>query len=43
MAETSRVDDDRSEFRTNLSLIKNVRDPSDVESCAGSMTSTRRC
>ena len=32
MAETSRADDDRSEFRTNLSLIKNVRDPSDVES-----------
>ena len=32
MAQTSRADDDRSEFRTNLSLIKNVRDRSDVES-----------
>jgi RNA polymerase sigma factor (sigma-70 family) len=32
MEESSRADDDRSEFRTNLSLIKNVRDPSDAES-----------
>ena len=26
------ADDDRSEFRTNLSLIKSVRDPADAES-----------
>ncbi len=32
MSQSSGADDDRSEFRTNLSLIKNVRDPSDGES-----------
>ena len=32
MSQSSGADDDRSEFRTNLSLIKNVRDRSDVES-----------
>jgi RNA polymerase sigma-70 factor, ECF subfamily len=32
MSQTSGADDDRSEFRTNLSLIKSVRDGSDVES-----------
>jgi RNA polymerase sigma-70 factor, ECF subfamily len=32
MSQTSGKDDDRSEFRTNLSLIKSVRDRSDVES-----------
>jgi RNA polymerase sigma-70 factor (ECF subfamily) len=32
MSQSSRADDDRSEFRTSLSLIKNVRDRSDKES-----------
>ena len=32
MTQSSGADDDRSEFRTNLSLIKNVRDRSDTES-----------
>ena len=32
MSQTFEADDDRSEFRTNLSLIRSVRDRSDVES-----------
>ncbi len=32
MPQSAGADDDRSEFRTNLSLIKSVRDGSDVES-----------
>ena len=32
MPKDSGADDDRSEFRTNLSLIKSVRDPADTES-----------
>ena len=32
MSKPAKPDDDRSEFRTNISLIKSVRDPSDAES-----------
>jgi RNA polymerase sigma factor (sigma-70 family) len=32
MPKDSAADDDRSEFRTNVSLIKSVRDPADTES-----------
>jgi RNA polymerase sigma factor (sigma-70 family) len=32
MPKDSGADDDRSEFRTNISLIKSVRDPADTES-----------
>ena len=32
MSKPAESDDDRSEFRTNISLIKSVRDPSDTES-----------